>query len=375
MNPIDVPHMPAAYQSPSALPYFDAAWNERLRRTGSFAAVLGCAGAVLSTLTILAAGGSVGGARFAFQSQMVGDAILYGVPLLLVACFVPLASSGLRLRKNWRPAPAPTRQTLALMRALLLCGMLVSLIGVVFAMNGRGSMGLLPFGAVSLGCFVASAVLATRVRDALFDLAEPINPAPTTPEPRAVLPVEPFDESAAGEGKSPGDWPAAAPALGMLNYAAAADDPVRDFLRLFDLLAIFGCVAYGLQVPRLVDHSISLLAKASAGGLPVSLGNNAGTLRIALVLLSTATAIGWALWGALYVARGPVYYRVCFALAAAGIGTALLAVWGNLMDANLWTLSLFIALYPAVMLFGLTRKRVRGAFAERSGRGRDTDRP
>src|SRR3954468_12145882 len=108
-----VPYAPALI-TPAASESAAGDLQRRIRRIGSFAAGIGLVATLLCVGIIITAGPSAGDVVFAFHSEIIGLSMYYGVPMLLVACLVPLSTTGDRLRLSSHPAES-TRTTLARM--------------------------------------------------------------------------------------------------------------------------------------------------------------------------------------------------------------------------------------------------------------------
>jgi hypothetical protein len=378
-----VPALPVPAAAGAVLPQAADRVRGHVASVGMFAVVLGVLGAGLAAVTLLGFGQDLAsGVEGILDSPSVREAMFFGVPALLMVYFVIVAAAGRRLLGSGVP-PAAHRATLSRTRGLLVLGMLLTLLATVLGLLARNVGAMLTVGIVHLLAFVASARLATRVRDTLSEI-DTVGPlAPPVLRPARVIPID-ADEP----------WPArppaaavAAPHAGELDYASSRHDSTRDFLRLFDLLAVFGAVMYGLRVPGLLDRvldrgpaALTQFTGVLAPGMMATYADVLGDLVIPAV--AAIVAVGWAFWGTVYVAFGPVLYRLCFALAALGVAVAALQTGLFLM---VWTQTFWSQqdarglewlaaatqgwLFPVVMLFSLTRPRVRQSFRERNRPG------
>jgi hypothetical protein len=355
---------------PSA-PFDAASISRRLRRVGRGTMLVGALGAALFVGLLIPFETQMAYGLLSVQSGAVRDALFRFVPIGLTVFFVVLAALGRRLWVKQPPANS-VRRALKNIRVLLVVGMPLCLIGGVIGLLGRELPGVLAVGLPQAAAFVGCAVVAGRVRDLLADLSPrwvivpAAAPALATPaEPRAVLPVDAIPTA------SP--VPATA---GSLQYANARDDETRDFLRLFDLLSIFAAVIYGMQIPGLADATVESLGRLTPGGIMINSFDVVVGLTTQLVqLVALVVAVGWALWGPVYVAFGAVFYRTALGLATCDLAAAVLSTglaFYARTSANVYeggpvnwlepTLSRW--LLPAVMLFCLTRARVRRTFAK-----------
>jgi hypothetical protein len=363
-----------------------ASLSRRVRRVALGTMTVGGAGAVLFVLLIGASGSDLAEGLSSVRSHAVREFLFSAVPVALVIFFVLLAAAGRRvwLTRNLLgdDLTRTARSPLKVVRGLLVVGMPLCLFGTVIGLLGSEVTSILAIGAPQAAAFIASAILATRVRDLLADL----RPSQQPPQPPiASLAAAPEVLPDAGE-----NVPMAAvavvalPAPATLQYAMASGDEARDFLRLFDLLAIYAAVVHGLGIPGLADTVAQMLTGAGSGMGMVNWFEEAANMTRALVeVAGLVVALGWALWAPAYVAFGAVLYRTGLALATTGLAAALIGTGlvmyefshrtGDGFSRAVWLgPALQSWLFPSVMLFCLTRARVRAAFAENAAKRRGT---
>jgi hypothetical protein len=364
-----------------------ASLSRRVRRVALGTMTVGGAGAVLFVFLIGVSGSDLAEGLSSVRSEAVREFLFSAIPVALVIFFVLLATAGRRvwLTRNLLgdDLTRTARSPLKLVRGLLVVGMPLCVFGTVIGLLGSEVTSILAVGAPQAAAFVASAILATRVRDLLADLRPPQQQPPQSP----IASVASAPDALPDTGEN---VPMAAvavvalPAPETLQYAMASSDEARDFLRLFDLLAIYAAVVHGLGVPGLADTVAQMLTGAGSGMGTVNWFEEAANMTRALVeVASLVVALGWAIWAPAYVAFGAVLYRTGLALATTGLAAALIGTGlvmyefshraGDGFSRAVWLgPALQGWLFPCVMLFCLTRARVRAAFVENAAKRRGT---